>query len=315
MPSWSSKALNKLLAQAMRARLQRCDNVAELRAVISGLDNMSHYVSSPASLEAIPDTINGVPCDWITTGQPVGQTVLLFFHGGGFCLKASALHFSLLGKLAEVCHARGIMVDYRLSPEFPYPAAVEDCFQVYRGLLEQGILPSQIILAGDSAGGNLVLTTLLQIREHNMAQPACGILFSPATDMALNSPSAFFMRNEDPFFDLGSLLLMRNSYLQGKLPCEPLISPVYADLHQLAPMMIHVGSLEILMDDSVRVAARVREQRGVVDLTVWPGMPHVFPLFQLLPESQEAMNRCAAFAAAHLQRASAEHARAADKER
>lgn len=92
---------------------------------------------------------------------------------------------------------------------------------------------------------------------------------------------------------------MRNSYLQGKLPCEPLISPVYADLHQLAPMMIHVGSLEILMDDSVRVAARVREQRGVVDLTVWPGMPHVFPLFQLLPESQEAMNRCAAFAAAH----------------
>ncbi|MBY6018920.1 alpha/beta hydrolase [Ferrimonas balearica] len=299
MPSWRALALNKLLYRAMRSRFARCNDVHALRATISGLDKLGNYILPPSGLDSVADQLGGVPCDWVLTGRSVSEKVILYFHGGGFCLRSPGVHGALLGRLAEATNARGLMVDYRLAPEFPYPAAVNDCLSVYQTLLEQGMVPGQLILAGDSAGGNLVLTTMMQAREQGLPQPAAAILLSPATDMALNGESAFLLREQDPFFDLGALLLMRNCYLNGHMPCDPLVSPCYGDLHDLAPMMIHVGALEMLQDDSVRLAAQVRRHGGVVDLTIWPGLAHVFPLFYQLPEAREAISRIADFIVHH----------------
>ncbi|MBY6188092.1 alpha/beta hydrolase [Marinobacter hydrocarbonoclasticus] len=299
MPSWRALALNKLLYRVMRSRFARCNDVHALRATISGLDKLGNYILPPSGLDIVSDQLGGVPCDWVLTGQRASERVILYFHGGGFCLRSPGVHGALLGRLAEATDSRGLMVDYRLAPEFPYPAAVNDCLSVYRALLEQGMVPGQLILAGDSAGGNLVLTTMMLAREQGLPQPAAGILLSPATDMALNGESAFLLREVDPFFDLGSLLLMRNCYLNGHMPCDPLVSPCYGELQDLAPMMIHVGALEMLQDDSVRLAAQVRRQGGVVDLTIWPGLSHVFPLFYQLPEAREAISRIRDFVIHH----------------
>ncbi|WP_234977486.1 alpha/beta hydrolase [Ferrimonas marina] len=279
----------------MRSRLARCDDVYTLRTALAELERLGNYILPPSGLETIPDQLGGVPCDWVTTGQPAGEAVILYLHGGGFCLRTPYIHGALLGRLGELSHARGLMVDYRLAPEYPYPGAVEDCLAVYKALLDQGMVPGQLVLAGDSAGGNLVLTTLLQARDQGLPMPAACVLLSPALDMAVNGDSAFLLRNDDPFFDLGTLLLMRNAYLNGHNPCDPLVSPLYAELHQLPPTMLHVGALEMLQDDSVRLAARLRRAEVEVDLTVWPGQPHVFPLFYQLPEAREAVDRMAQF--------------------
>ncbi|GAA4897440.1 alpha/beta hydrolase [Ferrimonas pelagia] len=301
MPSWRSKALNKLLFRVMRSRLARCEDVYSLRRALAELERLGNYILPPPGLECIPDRIGGVSCDWVTTGQPASDAVILYCHGGGFCIRTPESHSAMLARLGEMSQARALMVDYRLAPEFPFPAAVHDCFAVYQDLLKQGCKPERIVLAGDSAGGNLVLTTLMQVRDAGLAMPLAAVLLSPATDMTINGESAFLLRHDDPFFDLGTLLLMRNAYLNGHHPCDPLVSPIYTDMAGMPPMMIHVGALEILQDDSVRLASRLRRAQCSVDLTVWPGMPHVFPLFYQLPEAQEALARTAAFIRFQLQ--------------
>ncbi|QIZ75544.1 alpha/beta hydrolase [Ferrimonas lipolytica] len=299
MPSWRAAGLNKVLYRIVRSRLARCEDIHGVRSVVGELEKLGSYIAPPVGVETIIDDLAGVPCDWVTTGKAAGSRIILYFHGGGFCFASPLLHNALLARLAEMTHARGLMANYRMAPEFPFPAAAEDAFAVYEALLQQGYNANNIILAGDSAGGNLVMTTLVAAREHNLPQPAAGVLISPAIDMAVNGDSAFMLRNDDPFFDLGTLLLLRNSYLNGHNPCDPKVSPLYAELHDLAPVMLHVGSLEILQDDSVRLAAQIRRQHGLADLTIWPGMAHVFPLFYQLPESKEAIDRICQFMTQH----------------
>ncbi|SDJ72447.1 Acetyl esterase/lipase [Ferrimonas sediminum] len=295
MSSWRAKALNKVLYRAIRSRLERCNDILSMRGVIAGLDNLNAYIGSPTNLEFIDDQLNGVPCQWIVKGRPAGDKVLLYFHGGGFCFRSPKVHNAMLYHLTRTTGSRGVMVNYRLAPEFPFPAATSDCFNAYKALLDQGIAPNKIIIGGDSAGGNLALTTMLKAKEKGVAQPLAALLFSPALDLTMNTQSGFVMRNEDPFFDLGSLMLLRNSYLNGHTPCDPMASPLAADLTDLAPIMVHVGSVEILLDDSVRLASKVRRLGGEADLTIWPGLPHVFTLFYQLPEAKEAIDRCGRF--------------------
>ncbi|GLP95887.1 alpha/beta hydrolase [Paraferrimonas sedimenticola] len=295
MPSWRAKALNKLLFRLIRSRLVQCEDILSLRAVIASLERLSGYVMPISEQEMISDWIGGVPCHWLSLDTPSSDSLIVYFHGGGFCFRSPLFHNALLARLCQQSHCRGVMVNYRLAPEFPFPASVHDCFNFYQDLLEQGFNPNKLILAGDSAGANLVLTTMMQARDSGLPQPAGAILISPTVDQTLNSDSAFVMRNADPFFDIGALLLMRMSYLNGHDPSDPLCSPMYDTLEGLAPMMIHVGSLEILLDDSVRLANKVKRARGVADLTIWPELPHVFPVFYQLPEAQEAIRRMVRF--------------------
>ncbi len=191
------------------------------------------------------------------------------------------------------------MVDYRLAPEHTYPAAHYDCYTVYRTLLKEGYDSRQIILMGDSAGGNLVLGTMLQIQQEKLPLPAAAVLLSPVSDMEMTGNSAYEKRNDDPFFDLPSLLLMRNTYLNGAPPREPLVSPIYAEYMKLPPTLIVVGSEEVLLDDSTRLFDKMIKAEHPVELIVGNGMPHVYPLFSQLPEADEAIESIAQFLLQH----------------
>ncbi|WP_028117935.1 alpha/beta hydrolase [Ferrimonas senticii] len=299
MASWRSVALNKLLFRLMRGRLAKCNDVYGLRTVVAELEKLGSYISAPTAMEIISDQIAGVSCDWVSLGRGVGRRIILCFPGGGFCFRTPTIHAAALARLAQLTNSRGVLVNYRLAPEFPFPAAQQDGLAVYQQLLQDGYAAEDIVFLGDSAGANLAVTTMLLAREQGLPQPAAALLLSPAVDMTVNGESAFLLREHDPFFDLGTLLLMRNSYLNGHCPCDPLVSPIFAELQQLAPMMLHVGALEILRDDAVRLAAQVRRHGGEADLTIWPGMPHVFHLFDQLPEADEALRRMAQFIEQH----------------
>jgi acetyl esterase/lipase len=295
MASWQSRVFNKLLYRLMRQRLAACESPLEMRRVIQNIDQFGALLDSVPSYEFISTSYADVPCDWIGTNPDATLPVILYFHGGGFCFSSPRIHGALLARLVEGCAGRGLMAHYRLAPEHPYPAAPDDCLAVYRTLIEEGISPKHIIIAGDSAGGNLTLVTLLRARQEGLPLPAAAVLLSPVSDLTMTGESAFLLRNDDPFFDLGSLMLMRNTYLQGHSPCDPLVSPCIAELHDLVPFLVIVGEIELLRDDSIRLANRLQEAGNSVQLTIGSGMPHVYPLFSQLKESRQSWQEIISF--------------------
>ncbi|MDX1301795.1 alpha/beta hydrolase [Photobacterium sp.] len=295
MDSWRNRAFNKLLSRVMRQRLARCNSTIEMRELISSIDNYGALISMPKNMVVTSAKFANVGCDWVDMPNSSGNKIILYFHGGGFCFHSPNIHNAFLARLANATKSRGLMVNYSLAPERPYPAAADECYGVYRTLLIKGYLPHQIIFAGDSAGGNLALTTLIRARNANLPMPAGAILLSPVTDMAVTGESAFTKSKDDPFFDLSSLLLMRNNYIGNHNPCDPDVSPYYAALHDLPPIFITAGTEEVLMDDSIRLAAKIAEAEGDVSINVVKGVPHVYPLFYQLSEAQEAIKLMASF--------------------
>ncbi|MCW8327958.1 alpha/beta hydrolase [Photobacterium sp. SDRW27] len=279
----------------MRQRLASCNSTVEMRELISSIDNYGAFISAPKGMEVIPTKFANISCDWVNMPQSSGNKIILYFHGGGFCFRSPKIHGAFLARLANAAKSRGLMVNYSLAPENPYPKAPDECFAVYRALLMHGYLPHQIVFAGDSAGGNLVLTTLLRLRNANLPLPAGAIMMSPVSDMAVTGESAFTKCKDDPFFDLSTLLLMRNNYIGNHNPCDPDISPYYAKHHDLPPVFITAGTEELLMDDSIRLAERIGESGGDVSINVVKGVPHVYPLFYQLSEARDATKLMANF--------------------
>lgn len=310
MESWRNRAFNKVLFRIMRQRLESCNSTEEMRDLILSIDNYGALISAPKGMEVIPVKFANISCDWVNMPHSSGSKIILYFHGGGFCFSSPKIHTAFLARLANASKARGLMVNYSLAPENPYPAAPDECFAVYRALLMKGYLPHQIVLAGDSAGGNLVLTTLLRIRNASLPMPAGGIMMSPVTDMAVTGESAFKKCKDDPFFDLSTLLLMRNNYIGNQNPCDPDISPYYADLHDLPPVFITAGTEELLMDDSIRLAEKMVDSGGDVTINVVKGVPHVFPLFYQLSEARDAIKHLSGFVLEKLKEAKSEHKKA-----
>ncbi|OAN17784.1 lipase [Photobacterium jeanii] len=295
MDSWRNRAFNKLLYRVMRQRLARCTSTLEMRELILSIDNYGALISTPKQMDVTPTKFANVACDWVNMPQSSGNKIIVYFHGGGFCFYSPNIHNAFLARVAQQTRSRGLMVNYSLSPEKPYPAAPDECFAVYQALLVKGYLPQNIILAGDSAGGNLALTTLLRLRDAKMPMPAGIVLLSPVTDMAVTGESAFTKSKDDPFFDLSSLLLMRNNYLGNHNPCDPDISPYYAELHGLPPCFVTAGTEELLMDDAIRLAEKMSAQGGDVTLNIVKGVPHVYPLFYQLSESRDAIKLISEF--------------------
>lgn len=294
MPSWQSVVFNQLLHRVSKKHLGQQQDPLKLRPVVAAGDKMGRF-NRPPGLKVTAAYLGGVPCDWLDVPRAKPNKILLYFHGGGFCFKSPRLHSALVGQLCSQAGFRGLMVDYRLAPESPFPAAVEDCFSVYRFLIESNVDPQSIVIGGDSAGGNLALSTLLLAREHRLPQPAAAVLMSPATDMSMSGMSMLEKQNQDPLFHLGTLLMMRNSYLAGAHPNDPLASPFLAELDGLAPLMIQVGEHEMLLEDSTRLAEKAQRQGVDVELKIWQGMPHVFPAFSFLPEARKAQRQMAQF--------------------
>lgn len=254
-----------------------------------------------------PDGVRFEPTTWAglpatATGDPLAsRAVLLYLHGGAFAVGSGDQYRSLWGALAQHAGAAGLAVDYRMAPEDVFPAAVEDAVAAYRALLDGGVAPSQIAVAGDSAGGGLVVAMLLSARDAGLPMPAAAVAISPWADLACSGASMAAKADEDLSLDADQLRTLAGRYLDGAPPEHPMASPVHADLTGLPPLLIQVGSAEILLSDAIRLADRAAHDGVRVRLDVQPGMPHVWHLFApLLGEAREATQDAAAWLREHL---------------
>ncbi len=251
----------------------------------------------PRGVTACSVGVDGVHAEWI---EPVGVDpckVILYLHGGGYCICSIDTHRGLAARLALASRARVLIIGYRLAPENPYPAALEDAITSYRWLLRQGISPQQIAIGGDSAGGGLTLSTALSLRANSETLPAGLFLISPWTDLTFSGNSMRTRKKIDPIFGKqGVTLQFAPSYLGIHDPSNPLISPLFADLKGLPPTFIQVGDDEILLDDSTRLEKKLKASSVEVNLEVWKGMWHVFQAFApYAPESLLAIDKIGAF--------------------
>lgn len=248
-------------------------------------------VPPPADIKCEPVNAGGVDAEWVTAPGAAADRAVLYLHGGGYVIGSAKTHRDLMGRISRGAKARVLGLNYRLAPEHPFPAAVDDAVAGYRWMLAQGIKPSRIAVAGDSAGGGLTVAALVAIRDAKLATPAAGICMSPWVDLEGIGESMKTRAQADPVVQREGLVGMASAYLQGKDPRTPLAAPLYADLKGLPPLLIQVGDAETLLDDSNRLAGRAKAAGVEVKLEVWPEMIHVWQLFaSFLPEGQEAID-------------------------
>jgi len=243
--------------------------------------------------------IGDIAAHWLEGNEPARDRIILYLHGGAFMLRYPNTHAGMVAPWCEALRARALMVDYRLAPEHPFPAAPLDCHAAYRWLLDEGHDAGQIVIAGDSAGGNLALATLHAIKAAGEPMPACAVLLSPATDLTMSGASYVTHVRRDPMFSLEALLGLRSRYIQPEQMLDVRASPLFGDFHGFPPLYFIVGGREVLLDDSVRAAARAYAAGVSVDLEVWQHMAHVFPAQHKLPQAAAASERIVAFIARH----------------
>jgi monoterpene epsilon-lactone hydrolase len=245
----------------------------------------------------------GVPSEWVEVPAGSDLRTILYLHGGGYTVGSVRTHRALVARLAAATGGRGLAIDYRLGPEHPFPAAVDDAAAAYRWLVRGGVEPASIVVAGDSAGGGLTVALLVALRDACDPLPAAGVCISPWTDLACTGESMTTRAAADPMVQRDGLLPMAAAYLAGQDPRTPLASPLYADLHGLPPLLVHVGSAETLLDDATRLAERARAAGVAADLEVWDDMIHVWHAFSpLLPEADDAVARVGEWVRARLGR-------------
>ena len=247
--------------------------------------------------------VENIAAEWIVPEKTTASGVLLYLHGGGYCVGSINTHRGMVSHIARAAGIRSLVIDYRLAPEQPFPAAVEDSTAAYRWLLSQGVAASDIIVAGDSAGGGLTASTLVSLKENEIPLPAASVLISPWVDLAISGDSVITKAEIDPMVTKERLIEMAEAYLAGTDPRTPLASPLYADLGGIPPMLIHVGTSEILLDDAIRLVDRAKQAGVDVTIKAAEGMCHVWHYFTvMLPEAMEAINEIAVFIKAHLKK-------------
>ena len=240
----------------------------------------------------------GVSCEWLIPPNCRMDKVLLYFHGGGFIFEQTPLHLAMGAYLAKKLGVRILMVDYPTAPSQPYPAALNACSAAYLWLLGQGISASDIVVAGDSAGGNLAIATLLKLRGENHSLPAAAICLSPVTDLTPEAHRSEGIR--DLLLSPKALKRYNQAYLAGNDPHNPLISPVLGDLRGLPPMLIFAGDEEVLREDAIHFAKKAVAAGVNIRLEIYPRMWHVWQLFLSLPEATQSLDGMAEFCAAQL---------------
>jgi len=239
--------------------------------------------------------IQRIPAAWVKQENANTKRILLWAHGGAFCLGSIETHKASVGNIAQKANSNLLLFDYRLAPEHQFPAAMEDCVEVYRWLLREEYLPENIIIGGDSAGANLVLSAMLKLRKEGERMPKAAVLLSPAIDATYMGESHRTKSKNDPIINNG-VIAFAEHYIMNNDRRDPLLSPVYADFTGLPSMYINVGSDEILFSDSLDLARKAREVGVNVTLEVGDDMVHVFPMLSdYLPEAKEAVENIAAY--------------------
>ena len=249
----------------------------------------------PAGTQTTVIDGSGVNAVRVIVREARSDRCVLYFHGGAYAVGTAALLRDFTWRIGAAARARVLYFDYRLAPEHPFPAALEDAVTVYRWLLKE-FDPRRIAFIGDSAGGGLLLGTLYKLRDEGLALPAAAVAVSPWTDLALTGPSLGLNAAADPMLNVARLPRLASGYLGGTDPRNHYASPLYGDACGLPPILIHVGSDEILCDDAIRMAERLRAAACEVEIEVWPRMPHAWHLFaRILPEGRRAIDRIGTF--------------------
>jgi len=277
-------------------KLAKAPDTKSMRAV---MEEMSAFPSA-GDTKCTPVSAGGVPAEWVAAPGAAEDRAVLYLHGGGYVMGSINTHREMAARLSRAAGARVLVLDYRLAPEHPFPAAVDDATAAYRWLLAQNLKPARVAVAGDSAGGGLALATLVAIRDAKLPLPAAGVCISPWTDMEGTGGSMTTKAKVDPVVQKDMLLNMAKLYLGQKDPKTPLAAPLHADLRGLPPLLIQVGASETLLDDATRVAERAKAAGVKVDLEVWDEMIHVWHLFApMLPEGQQAIEKAGKFVREH----------------
>jgi epsilon-lactone hydrolase len=272
------------------------DLLTDAPTLRAAFNQVMAYVPVAVDVDQNPTMIGGVSGIEVTIRGTEPANVILYFHGGVYVIGSAATSVPLVSDLARRTGAKVVTLDYRLAPEHPYPAAVEDAQAAYGGLLEQGIDPGQIALAGDSAGGGLAVATLLALKDAGTPLPSCAFLMSPYADLTLSGETIDAKQAVDLILTPDGLRLRIPEYVAGADASDPHISPVFGDLSGLPPLLIQVGSHEILLSDSLRLAARAATADVPVILEVTPGVPHVFQGYAaMLDEGNVALDRASSF--------------------
>jgi epsilon-lactone hydrolase len=265
------------------------------------MDSLAAFFPVPDGTEVEPASVGGVKGEWVRARRARRDATLLYLHGGGYVVGSPASHRHLAAAIGEAAGVAVFSADYRLAPEHPFPAAVEDAVAAYKGLLDSGIPASKLAIAGDSAGGGLAVATLVAARDRGLPMPACAAAISPWADLSQGGESYRSRLKRDPMITKPGLDEMAAAYLAGAAAKTPLASPLFADLKGLPPLLIQVGSEEALHDDSMQLKARAEDAGVDVSVESWGGMVHVWHIFHpILSEGRDAVARIGSFMRTHL---------------
>jgi epsilon-lactone hydrolase len=278
------------LKAMLAARAGQGDAPATIAQMREAMLQFTSMLQMPAGVTVTETELGGVRGLRHTPDMAAPGAVLLYFHGGGYVQGSPQTHRSLVGHLARLSGVEAASMDYRLAPEAPFPAAVEDGLASYQALLDSGIAPARIIVGGDSAGGGLALASMVKARDTGLPGPAGLVLLSPWSDLTHGGWSHRSLGARDPMVRTENLERLAGLYLDGARADDPLASPLMADLEGLAPMLIQVGSDEVLLSDATQLAERAGAARVEVILEVWPEMIHVFQIFQDMLDEARAAN-------------------------
>lgn len=243
------------------------------------MDEICAVDPPPADVAFTPFDLDGVPAEWSLAPGADDSRVLLYFHGGGYCSGSIKSHRAMAGGVGKLAGIRTLAIAYRLAPEHPYPAQLEDALKAWRFLRAQGYAPEHIAVGGDSAGGNLTLALLLALREFGEVLPAAAWLVSPWTDLLMTGASICTKADIDPLIGRDYLTGLAHAFLNGRDGGDPAVSPLYADLKGLPPTLVQVGSSETLLDDAVRIASALGAAEVPVTLEIWPRMIHAWMIW------------------------------------
>jgi acetyl esterase/lipase len=273
----------------------------DLAAARAAMAAMTADPQLPDGVEFQKTLAADVPVEWLALPASDPTKTVLYLHGGGYVLGSIDTHKGLGSRIAEAAGTRVLMVEYRLAPETPFPGAVEDATTAYRFLLDQGVAPQQIVIGGDSAGGGLTLATLVSLKEQGQPLPGAAFALSPWVDLEGLGDSMQTRAEADPMVQKEGLVRMGSLYLSGADPKTPLAAPLHADLSGLPPILIQVGTAETLLDDSIRIAERLRAAGVAVELQQYEDLIHVFQAFApIVPESLEAIAKIGTFVKSQL---------------
>ena len=287
----------KIIRSLTRAYFSKVDvRKANVHSTHRRWHKLANVLRTAPGVETETCDFRGLRSEWLTPKGAADGKLLLYLHGGAYIVGGCGTHRQLVSHIAAAAGIRALLPEYRLAPEHPFPAAIDDVIGVYRALIADGYTAENIVMAGDSAGGGLVMAMLLSLRETGDPLPAAACLLSPWLDLASTGESMATRAHRDPWFKPEDMSIIASHYSDKSKFREPLVSPVYADLSGLPPLYIQVGEDEILLSDSTRAADKIREAGGKVDIEIWPDMWHVFQVFvHQMPESRAAICKVGEF--------------------